>query len=185
MIRAIKTKFFTGISHEFRTPLTLLMGPLENLLHKLQGKEDPDWSLYKMMQRNTLRLKTLIDQLLELSKMDTGNIRLEISQGDLTGFLTSLVQSFHSLAESNGIDYTYTLKKSTGKLYFDEDKLEKILANLISNAIKFTPPGGQIDIKIDYLYGESNKPQFLVMEVKDAGQGIPEDQIEHIFDRFL
>jgi DNA-binding response OmpR family regulator/two-component sensor histidine kinase len=143
------------------------------------------------MKRNAGRLQQLINQLLDLSKLETGNLKLEVSEGDLTGFIRIIVLSFLSLAESKRIRYEYNLAETDQKLYFDSDKLEKITMNLIFNALKFTPEEGSVMVTLRYS-GEKNvisgkgvaSVHFAEIEVKDTGPGIPENEKEKIFSRF-
>ena len=172
----IKSSFFTNISHEIRTPLTLIMSPLEQMLN---GTLKGDTLKYKqIMYRNGQRLQELINQLLDLSKLESGHLQLNLQEGDLSQFLKTIVYSFSSLADRKQIIYTIGSIADNTMAYFDKDILEKILMNLISNAFKFTPEEGHIGITLKY---ESN---LLNIEVKDSGIGIPEDQVETIFNRF-
>ena len=140
----VKSRFFANISHEFRTPLTLLVGPINDFLKKPGRVADDDNKLLKIMKRNAGRLQQLIDQLLDLSKLETGKLKLEVAEGDLTGLIKSIVLSFLSLAESKKIKYSHALEESSGPTFFDRDKIEKIVMNLVSNALKFTPEGGSV-----------------------------------------
>ncbi len=146
----MRSRFFANISHEFRTPLTLLLGPLEDGLKISSSKIETDRGVFEMMKRNAKRLQRLINQLLDLSKLETGKIKLQVSEGNLTEFVRTIVLSFLSLAESKKIKYEYELPEISGPVYFDQDKLEKILTNLVSNAFKFTSPEGKIKVKLNY-----------------------------------
>ncbi len=184
-IDQMKSRFFANISHEFRTPLTLIQVSLSELAGTRQDPAKGDTDLLRVMDRNTTRLLSLINQLLDLSKLEIGNIRLNVSEGDLAVFLKRIVLSFLSLAESKHISYDYDLPDTSMSLFFDGDKLEKILTNLISNAFKFTPEGGQISVILKYLYQDDNDPPLNIeLTVRDSGKGIPDDQIDKIFDRF-
>jgi signal transduction histidine kinase/DNA-binding response OmpR family regulator len=181
----MKSRFFANISHEFRTPVTLLLGPLNDMMKNRPELADKDRATFKMMQRNAGRLLRLVNQLLDLSKLETGNIKLQVSEGNLTEFISRIVLSFLSLAESKEIRYEYDLPDITEPVYYDGDKLEKILTNLISNAFKFTPERGRISIILKYLTPEGYElPQQIEISVSDTGKGIPRDQIDKIFDRF-
>jgi len=181
----MRSRFFANISHEFRTPLTLLLGPMEDALKIRKPVIETDRGVFEMMRRNAKRLQRLINQLLDLSRLETGKIRLRISEGNLTEFGRTIVLSFLSLAESKKIKYEYELSEIPGPVYFDRDKLEKILTNLVSNAFKFTSPEGSIKITLKYIIDkEKGKPAFSEFSIIDSGHGIPLDQIEKIFDRF-
>ena len=181
----MKSRFFANISHEFRTPLTLLLGPINDLLIKPDRIMEDDRKLLRIMKRNAMRLQQLINQLLDLSRLETGKLKLEVADGNLTGFIRSIVLSFLSLAESKKIQYSYKLEESSTETYFDEDKIEKILTNLLSNALKFTPEGGSILVSFQYIREQGPGSDFRsVLKVMDTGPGIPGEQQEKIFNRF-
>ncbi|WP_198175365.1 sensor histidine kinase [Spirosoma telluris] len=139
---SLKTRFFTNISHEFRTPLTLLIGPLSDLLKKFPTEE-----MYQIMHRNANRLQTLINQLLDLSKLDGGQLRPDFQDGDLAVDIRTWVASFESLAASRQISLLLQQPSQRYPAIYDLDKVEKITTNLISNALKFTPTGGRFGSK--------------------------------------
>lgn len=173
----LKTKFFTNISHEFRTPLTLLLGPLENFREKY-----PHENMVPTMQRNAKRLQVLINQLLDLSKLEAGELKVETQLGDMAKFLAYIFSSFESLAQSQNIHFNVTQHPLSFEAFFDADKIEKIITNLLSNAFKFTPINGRVEIKAVFETLDS-KP-WLVFEVRDNGIGIDPQRLPRIFDRF-
>jgi ligand-binding sensor domain-containing protein/signal transduction histidine kinase/DNA-binding response OmpR family regulator len=178
----IKSRFFANISHEFRTPLTLIMGPLEKIL-----SENPDKTLESranMMLRNSRRLLTLVDQLLELAKFDSGKMKLEASQQDIAAFVKNIVMCFESLARQNRVDLTFRVEAEEIALYFDPEKLERIIFNLLSNAFNYTPAGGKITVSIRTAAGTAYPCGCVEIVVCNTGAGIPADQLPHIFDRF-
>lgn len=181
----MKTRFFTSISHEFRTPLTLILGPIERLLKKNESRFAMQGEELDIIHRNAQRLKRLINQILDISKLETGKIRLQVSEGNLSEFIRRIILSFLSLADSKNIKYQYVLPEDPGQVCFDGDKLEKIITNLVSNAFKFTPAGGEIRIVLKYgnVEGEDT-PEHAALSIRDSGTGIPPDQVEKIFDRF-
>ncbi|MFC2113516.1 ATP-binding protein [Bacteroidota bacterium] len=184
-INRMKSRFFANISHEFRTPLTLLMGPINDLAKNRPDLAEGDKNLLRMMHRNVGRLMSLINQLLDLSKLEIGKVTLQVAEADLTAFVRRIVISFLSLAESKKIQYEYNLTELPGRVYFDGDKLEKILTNLISNAFKFTPEDGIIKVILKYSdTGTNNLPRNMELSVIDSGKGIPEEMIDKVFDRF-
>ncbi|MFC2089458.1 two-component regulator propeller domain-containing protein [Bacteroidota bacterium] len=184
-IEQMKSRFFANISHEFRTPLTLILGPLEEAEERKNEKISFRRDVVAVMRRNAGRLLRLINQLLEVSKLETGKLRLQVSEGDFEGFIRTHVLSFLSLAESRGIKYSYQLPGSDLSLWYDADKLEKILVNLISNAFKFTNEKGEIFILGEYIMHEGKgDPEYLYMTITDTGIGIPSDKIDRVFDRF-
>jgi signal transduction histidine kinase/ligand-binding sensor domain-containing protein/DNA-binding response OmpR family regulator len=175
-IDQMKSTFFANISHEFRTPLTLILGPLTKLAAKNFSEEDKH-SL-RIMQRNANRLLRLINQLLDFSKLESGKMNLQANKGDIVFFVKGLLMSFQSLAEQKQITYRFTSDRESIEIYFDRDKVEKIITNLISNAFKFTPAHGEITIRI------AKNEHNVQISVRDTGQGISSEKLPHIFDRF-
>jgi signal transduction histidine kinase len=182
----VKSRFFANISHEFRTPLTLIMGPLEQMLTDDDEKEQDRKDRVKLMLRNSQRLLNLINQLLDLSKLDSGKMKLQAARQNIVLFLKGLKDSFHFLAAQNKLELTFQSEEEGITLYFDLEKLEKAVCNLLSNAIKFTPPGGKITIKVKSCStsAENFPTGCAAISVADTGDGIPQEQLEHIFDRF-
>jgi signal transduction histidine kinase/AraC-like DNA-binding protein/ligand-binding sensor domain-containing protein len=187
----MRSRFFANISHEFRTPLTLIRGPLDELNRIKSGTITLSRDLLSVMRRNTMRLQRLINQLLELSKLETGKATLQVSGGNLDKFVKTIILSFLSLAESRQIKYEYNASETPRKAFFDPDKVEKILTNLISNAFKYTSPGGTVSVRLEYkppLGSNTVQPvesePFAELMVSDTGIGIPPDKLKRIFDRF-
>ena len=172
-----KTQFFTNISHEFRTPLTLLLGPLGDLKRKF-----PEETVLPMMERNGNRLLSLINQLLDLSKLEADQLRTERKRGDLASFLRTLAISFNSLAESQQIRFTFVQPRTEFWADFDADKVEKIVTNLLANAFKFTPVGNSVRMTVRYPE-PAETPELQVL-IEDTGIGIPPEDLPHIFERF-
>jgi signal transduction histidine kinase/DNA-binding response OmpR family regulator/ligand-binding sensor domain-containing protein len=184
-IDAFRSRFFTNISHEFRTPLTLVAGPLEDSL-KTDGETVPlGKNVLQSMLRNTRRLQRLINQLLDISRLEAGSMKLQVGAGPLPEFVRSIAGSFASLAEARSIDFTITAEGMDGECWYEADKIEKILSNLLSNAFKFTPDGGSITVqlKADVPQGPGDKRR-AVLKVSDTGLGIARDHLARIFDRF-
>ncbi len=189
----LKSRFFANISHEFRTPLTLIIGPLEDLLEKTKNKDSKE-SL-NLIQRNAKRVLSLINQLLDLSRLESGKMMLNAKKENIVEFLRGLVMAFASLAEQKNIALNFEAcddfktSPEQSEIYFDSDKIEKIFFNLLSNAFKFTSAGGAITVSIsfqaDELPGTSKVPGNLKISVKDTGIGIPSGQLPHVFDRFF
>ncbi len=176
----LKTRFFANISHEFRTPLTLLVGPLADF-----QKKYPAEGIIPLMQRNLSRLQILINQLLDLSKLEAGKMEPVICYGDLPQFLNYLFASFESMAQTKNIIFQRQQSHTSLPAYFDEDKLEKIVTNLLSNAFKFTPENGRIAIAVDYTPAKESKGGALMtLIVTDTGIGIDAQRLPRIFDRF-
>ena len=176
-----KIKFFTNVTHEFRTPLTLIQGPIERLLNDDLKKQDRK-NLYGIINRNTKRLKKLINQLLELRKIENGILDLNLQKDDLVNFIKGLKKQFNNLAYQKNIKYNFYKETKDKIIYFDKDKIEKIVFNLLSNAFKFTPQGGSINIK---LYEKDiNDKEYVAIEVVDSGKGIEKNQLDLIFKRY-
>ncbi len=175
----LKTRFFTNISHELRTPLTLIISPLEEALRKLkQVNLEPD---IKLAHQNSQHLLGLINEILDLSKMEAGKLNIQKTELDLMPSLRRILFSFQSAADLKGVRLNFTNSVSKNlTLNTDARKLEKILNNLISNALKFTPKGGEIQLAVN----NDHSGMGLNIEVSDTGKGIPEEDITYIFDRF-
>ncbi len=181
----MKSRFFANISHEFRTPLTLIQGPIEELRKQFQGNPEESIQLFQTVKRSTQRLQDLINQLLDISKLETGNVNLQVSQGNLVEFVKAIVLSFLSLAEYKKIRYEYDLPDEGEMVHYEPDKIEKILTNLISNAFKFTNENGIIHVDIRFLeVSPNNTLDSVEIKVSDTGKGIPEEMLDKIFDRF-
>jgi DNA-binding response OmpR family regulator len=185
----MKSRFFANISHEFRTPLTLILGPLKKLLAG-DFPGDPK-EQFRLMLRNGQRLLLLINQLLDLSKLDAGGMSLEARPQNLVSVVKYIVLSFSSLAERNHITLKFMAPNESIRVYLDRDKLEKITVNLLSNAFKFTPEGGEVEVAV--AVGSEKQPpitatasatEFVQISVRDSGIGIPAERLPHIFDRF-
>jgi signal transduction histidine kinase/DNA-binding response OmpR family regulator/ligand-binding sensor domain-containing protein len=182
----MKSRFYTNISHEFRTPLALLLGPIDDGLKTRRSWIETERGVFEMMKRNAKRLQRLINQMLDLSKLETGKVKLQVAEGNLSEFVRAIVQSFLSLGESKKITYDFDLPAISHKVYFDSDKLEKILTNLISNAFKFTPENGEIGVSLKYSsFSNHQAPNSIEIKIRDSGKGIPQDQVTKIFDRFF
>ncbi|MCC7335226.1 MAG: response regulator [Pirellulaceae bacterium] len=176
---AAKLRFFTNISHEFRTPLTLILGPVEKLLGSakpLQASENR--SMLELVRRNAGRLLDLVNQLLDLRKLDAGAMQLQPTQADMVEFVKCEVDAFELMALDKNIDLQFTSNSPYQLSCFDNDKLRKILSNLISNAIKYTPPCGVVTVEL-LLNSES-----VEVVVRDTGVGIPTEELPQIWNRF-
>ena len=171
----LKTTFFTNISHELRTPLTLIASPIQELMVKY-----PSDTLLPIMNRNAQRLLTLINQLLDISKLEAGQMKVEMREDNLPKHLKTLASSFISLAESKKISFEFSQNQNDIIAYFDKDKLDKIVTNLLSNAFKFTPEGGQVVVRSHF----SEDSKTINIEASDTGVGIQKAQLDKIFDRF-
>ena len=185
----VKSRFFANVSHEFRTPLTLILGPTESAL---QGAHGPlPTPLHKQLQRtrhHARRLLRLVGQLLDLARLESGKLTLHAQRADLVAFLRRIVRAFTPLAERERLTLSFRSDVRALPLAFDAEKLEQVVANLISNALKFTPEGGKVWVTLTTPPGNgkaaSEETSAVEVVVKDTGPGIAEQDLERIFDRF-
>ena len=175
-LNEVKSRFFANISHELRTPLTLILGPVKDLLGMEQGEREQQ--RLRIIHNNTKRLLRLINQLLDLSRIEEGKLDLKAAQGNFVPFLHGLVMSFESFARQKNTTLHFIASDDPILLYYDPDKMEQVVVNLLANALKFTPDGGVVTTSVDR---EGNR---VVVRVKDTGIGIHAEQLPHIFDRF-
>lgn len=180
----MKTKFFTNVSHEFRTPLTLILSPLEKIIK--QTPDDDQKQQLNLVQRNAKRLLNLVNQLLDFRKIEVQEMKLHPSIGDIIAFSKDISNSFLDIAEKKKIRFSFSTNIDSLEIYFDKDKLEKILFNLLSNAFKYTHDDGEVNVVMTYNEPSNNESDGAVaIEVKDTGIGIPADKHEKIFERFF
>lgn len=180
----LKLKFLTNLSHEFRTPISLILGPTETLLSQQKNKES--FGQLHMIKRNAKRLLNLVNQLLDFRKMEEHELKLQASEGELISFVKEVCDSFKDLSERKRIDFVF--KSDIDQLYtsFDHDKIERILFNVLSNAFKFTLEGGKIVLELLKTENNSDPSKLWVsMKITDTGIGIAEDKKEKIFERFF
>ncbi|MFZ5519154.1 MAG: hybrid sensor histidine kinase/response regulator transcription factor [Candidatus Zhuqueibacterota bacterium] len=177
----LKSRFFANISHEFRTPITLIRGPLEKWIAKITDTEaHRDFSL---MRRNVQRLHRLINQLLDLSRIEAGKMELHPTTEDLVRLVNHYVQSFESQAKLKEVQLLFESGESCLLAQVDREKMENIIYNLISNALKFTPKDGKVTVSVNS-NTLPNSESRIEIKVSDTGIGIPADRLDNIFDRF-
>ncbi len=172
---AVKTRLYTNITHEFRTPLTVILGMAQQAMDKPQEHQKEGLT---MITRNGQNLLNLVNQMLDLNKLESGKLDLQYQQVDVVNFLKYIVESLHSLAENKGIKLHFLTDLDTLTMDIEENSLQQVVSNLLSNAVKFTPKGGNIYMTV------SRQNDALSLKVKDTGVGISEEQLPHIFDRF-
>ncbi len=188
----LKSNFFTNISHEFRTPLSLILGPADKIL---SGKSNDITKDATIIKRNSNRLMQLINQLLDLSKLDAGKLKLEASKGNIVSFVKGIFFSFESLSEEKDITMKIIPQKGNIEVYFDKEKMVKVISNILSNAFKFTPKDGRITVIIKEesvsssvsagsSVGSSSSQSFVEIKIRDTGIGIHQNEIPKLFDRF-
>ncbi len=189
-----KTRFYTNITHEFRTPLTVIMGNSE--IGKLEIEKtdfktfEPKISQFLIsnfdsIARNAAQLLRLVNRLLDLSKLQSGKMGLNLRQGDVAAFLRYVVEAYQSLAKGKDIHLHFLSEMEHFHMDFDAEKLQDVLGNLLSNAVKFSPPGSEVWVKCKAISSEGVNEAQLLITVKDNGPGIAEEALAHIFDRFF
>lgn len=173
-----KTKFFMNITHEFRTPLTLIIGPLERLLY--EDDKEKRKNIGQLIMRNVGRLQRLINQILDMNKIEENKMLLHVELIELVSFVSQKISAFAEITRKKDISLTYTCQEEEIHVWYDPDMLDKVLNNLLYNAYKFTNENGKIhvDIKVD-------QDKQVVLSVKDNGIGMDEETLAHIFDRFI
>lgn len=174
-----KSRFFANISHELRTPITLIQGPIQSVLKRSKSLDNTAFTLLLKAQQNSKKLLGLVNQILQLTKIEAQKIELQESKVVFYTFLRKIIANFQSVADAKSIHFIFQYSPPQNlQIQLDAEKMEIILNNLLSNAFKFTPKEGTISVKIED--GGKN----LILEVKDTGRGIPEKDLPHVFDRF-
>ena len=193
-VNKMNLNFFANVSHEFRTPLTMISGPV-NQLAESSDISPENKRLLDIVQRNIYRMLRLVNQQLDFNKLENDTLKLAVKQTDVIPQLANLTDIFKVTAEEKGIVFkAYGLEDSV-KAWIDDDKLDKICFNLLSNAIKFTPYGGKIEFSLDVISHDEattlfnltqrdTDSRYLKIAVRDSGKGIPEDQLEKVFERY-
>jgi len=177
----LKIRFFTNVSHEFRTPLSLILTPLDKIIR--QADDPGQRKQFQLIHRNAKRLLNLVNQLLDFRKMEVQELKLNPIQGDIIKFCRGISYSFTDIAEKKNIQFSFYSTVESLLMSFDNDKLERILFNLLSNAFKFTSESGKVAVQLQ-MHMEDNR-QLLAIKVIDTGIGIPAGKQEKIFERFF
>lgn len=178
----LKIKFFTNVSHEFRTPLSLIITPMEKLIR--QTTDETKKEQMKLVQRNSRRLLNLVNQLLDFRRMEVQELKLHPKSGDIVAFIKELTFSFTDIAEKKNIELEFATAVNSLVTKFDHDKIERILFNLLSNAFKFTTDGGAVYVSLTIERNEEGKT-YLLLKIRDNGIGIEGDKLDKIFERFF
>ena len=175
----IKGRFFANISHELRTPLTLLLSPLETMMHGRDRQIDADSrSLMAIMHGNGMRLLKLINDLLDLVRLESGRMEVKREALEMTAYVRGLIGAAQQMADAKGLRLETWVEPGLGAVLADRDKLEKMILNLVFNALKFTPKGGLVALRVE------KAGEHLNISVKDTGVGISEKNLPFVFDRF-
>lgn len=184
----VKMQFFTDISHEFRTPLTLILAPLQKILSSFDNEPKLTRQI-QLIRKNADRLLRLIDQIIDLRKIDLNKMKLNMSKGDIVRYVKELTDSFEDIALQRFMTLEFSSAIDSYETWFDESKIEKIIYNLLSNAFKFTPDGGKIQVSCRLLQKEHDTgiqdPEYVEIMVRDNGIGIPSEHLGHLFERFF
>ncbi|MFA9391132.1 MAG: two-component regulator propeller domain-containing protein [Prolixibacteraceae bacterium] len=180
-----KLRFFTNISHEFRTPLTLISGPVESLLKEGKGNNEQ----LNLIQKNTRKLLSLVDQIMDIRKLNSGKMVLKKADLNVLAFVAAIVADFDYQCQSKKIKLTFKNHISKLQAKLDHNKFETIVSNLLSNAIKYTPEGGEIIVSLDIsnpgnITSNNVESKTFTLSVKDTGDGIPPEDVYHVFERF-
>jgi ligand-binding sensor domain-containing protein/signal transduction histidine kinase/DNA-binding response OmpR family regulator len=180
-INELKLTFFTDIAHEFKTPLSLIIGPLNDLIESKINARHRDFC-YHIVSRNVKRLMFLVNQLLDFRKINADQNILKVSGNDLASFLKQTTEAFLWQAESEEINFNIVIPSSM-ECYFDRDIIEKVIYNLLSNAFKFTPKNGIVEIELKPIWKKSK--QYAIIIIKDSGKGIPDNEKSLVFERYV
>ncbi|MBL7782589.1 MAG: response regulator [Saprospiraceae bacterium] len=172
-----KSRFFTNITHEFRTPLTVMLGMSEQLAKN--ETNEPQRNMLGLIKRNGENLLRLVNQILDLAKLESNSLKMNYIQGDVLTFIQYVTESLHSLANAQNLILRVESEQSKIVMDYDPERFLQIIHNLLSNAIKFTPSGGRVVIRADV------KDQWLHISVADSGAGIPPEELPHVFERFF
>ncbi|HZV70671.1 MAG TPA: ATP-binding protein [Saprospiraceae bacterium] len=181
-----KNRFFTNITHEFRTPLTVILGLTEKLQEeKNESRPQHQGHVFTLVRRNAESLLRLINQILDLAKLESHSLKMNYVQGDVLPYLKYITESLQSFANAQNLLLRVESNKAQIMMDFDPERLQQIIHNLISNAIKFTPGGGRVTLSVKLIqHPEEKHQQQLKLGVSDTGAGIPSEDIPKIFDRF-
>ena len=179
----MKIKFLTNLSHEFRTPISLIIGPVDNLIAEVKGEAPLNY--LNLIKRNTRRLLNLVNQLLDFRKMEEHELKLQCSEGDIAFFIKDVCDSFNDVARRKEIDFGFYTELATSSLMFDHDKMERILFNILSNAFKFTPDKGNITVRLKEAAEQEEGFKSVSISISDSGIGIPKDVQARIFESFF
>ncbi|MDE6742190.1 MAG: response regulator, partial [Muribaculaceae bacterium] len=174
-------KMLYNFAHELRSPATLIISPLPSLIR--EEKDERKVNIFKMIQRNGYRITDLVNKMLDVRRIEKGQLKLSFSETNLQEYLKPIIEDFRLQAEARAITISVTLPDEEVKAYIDQDYFDKVIVNLMSNAIKFTPDGGAIDVVLRRTSAQDGQP-IAILEVTDTGNGIQQEDMERIFERF-
>ncbi|MEH7437263.1 ATP-binding protein [Neobacillus drentensis] len=174
----MRKDFIANVSHELRTPISMLQGYSEAIVDDIAESQEEKKEMAKVIYDESLRMGRLVNELLDLARMEAGHLQLTFEEVDLSSFINRIIHKFQGLAKDNEIQLTVELGSGISTVSFDPDRIEQVLTNLIDNAIRHTPKGGLVKLTV------SNEEQAIKIEVKDSGSGIPEEDLPFVFERF-
>lgn len=181
-----KLQFFTNISHEIRTPMTLIINPLEKLINDTQDSRLK--TTYVMIYKNAQRILRLVNQLMDMRKLEKGQMKMKLRETDIVSFIKEAIQPYEYVARENNISLTFDHDSVSTKAWIDTENFDKVLINILSNAFKYTPKGGSIEISLSEKHNDSEGlppfTDYVEITISDNGTGIDADKLEQIFDRF-
>ncbi|NHE58149.1 hybrid sensor histidine kinase/response regulator transcription factor [Cyclobacterium plantarum] len=178
----MKSRFFNNVSHEFKTPLTLILAPIDKII--MDRPESPEIFQFTTIQKNAKKLLLMVNQLLEVRNMESDSLKLETSEGEIVAFIEENVRAFQSLSVNNQIGLTFGSNVRSIPTSFDPDKMSKIIYNLLSNAFKFTPKGGEVNVGLEFQQ-QGLRNGLLKIKVQDSGAGMGKETLNRIFDRYF
>ncbi|HLO11698.1 MAG TPA: ATP-binding protein, partial [Pseudoneobacillus sp.] len=174
----MRKDFIANVSHELRTPISMLQGYSEAIVDDIAESQEEKKEMAKVIYDESLRMGRLVNELLDLARMEAGHLQLTIEEVDLSSFINRIIHKFQGLAKDNEIQLTVEIGSGISTISFDPDRIEQVLTNLIDNAIRHTPKGGLVKLTV------SKEEQAIKIEVKDSGSGIPEEDLPFVFERF-
>lgn len=177
-LEKMRKDFIANVSHELRTPISMLQGYSEAIVDDIAESQEEKREMAKVIYDESLRMGRLVNELLDLARMEAGHIQLTIENVNLHSFMNRIIHKFQGLAKDNGINLTLEIENDIASFSFDPDRIEQVLTNLIDNAIRHTPKGGSVTLKVTLV------ERGLQLEVADSGSGIPEEDLPFVFERF-
>jgi two-component system sensor histidine kinase ResE len=175
----LRTDFIANVSHELRTPISMLQGYSEAIVDDIAGSEEEKVEMARIIYDESLRMGRLVNDLLDLAKLESGKMNLSYECVPISPYLKRITSKFSGLAKEKGITISASLQDNQIQWHFDPDRIEQVLTNLIDNAIRHTPPGGNIDV-----IQRTSDRRGLIIDVRDSGSGIPEEDLPFVFERF-
>ena len=175
-----KVEFFTNISHEFKTPLTLILAPTEDLIKNGKNLSNSEKNQLTLIKNNAERMSRLVGQLMDFRKIDTGKIKLQLEEVELVSFIKEIMSVFVNVKEAKNIDFKFIAQLKKSYVFVDQEMLDKVFFNLISNAFKFTSDDGFIHVQL----AENNEYDQVVIKISDNGRGMSKEHVKHAFERF-